>query len=79
MVDIDDVPEMVSILTMSLARTASATSTPVDNRPLRAIAAERLRDRWRRPEAHIIELFSAAVGRASRGRGGPSRRRKRAG
>lgn len=44
-VDIDDVPELVSVLTASLAQAAAAAATQPDRRPILAIAAERLRER----------------------------------
>lgn len=63
-VDADDIPELVSILTGTLAEIARAGGPPRDSRPLAAIALERLRARWRRPRAEVIPLFKAA-GRTS--------------
>jgi len=63
-VDVDDIPELVSILTGTLAEMARAAGPQPDSRPLATIALERLRARWRRPRGEIIQLFKAA-GRAS--------------
>jgi hypothetical protein len=78
-VDVQELPELVTVLTVALARSAAAGPPHADARPLSAIALDRLRSRWHRPRAEVVELIGSAVSWVSRHRAAPGPSDQRAG
>lgn len=67
-VDLDEVPELVAVLTAALAQAARTADGQGDDRPLRAIAAERIRARWQAAHAEVVDRLGSVAWPGSGGR-----------